>query len=363
MTVFRGLGDDVPDRLRRFIFPLEKALVDRDLVYWGALHGISEMIEGGVTTFADMYYFEEEVARAARQAGIRGVLGQTVVNFPAPDAPAPYGGIERAQRFIAEFRGDPLITPAFAPHAPYTVDAARLREIGRLATELNAPVLIHLAEMTDEVATLRREHQRTPVEYLDDLGLLNRRLVAAHCIFVNETDLALLRLAAERMRRELDAAWRARVAGLPLKTSDELLTLASIVEKESARADERDRIAGVFVSRLRLGMKLQTDPTVIYGIGDSYDGDIRRRDLETDTPYNTYTRAGLTPTPIALPSAAALRAAARPRVTGELFFVATGDPDGAHRFSRTYPEHQQAVAEMLVRQRTRRAAASSEGTR
>jgi len=177
------------------------------------------------------------------------------------------------------------------------------------------------------------------------------------------TDLALLRLAAERMRRELDAAWRARVAGLPLKTSDELLTLASIVEKESARADERDRIAGVFVSRLRLGMKLQTDPTVIYGIGDSYDGDIRRRDLETDTPYNTYTRAGLTPTPIALPSAAALRAAARPRVTGELFFVATGDPDGAHRFSRTYPEHQQAVAEMLVRQRTRRAAASSEGTR
>ena len=193
MTVFRGLGDDVPDRLRRFIFPLEKALVDRDLVYWGALHGIIEMIEGGVTTFADMYYFEEEVARAARQAGIRGVLGQTVVNFPAPDAPAPYGGIERAQRFIAEFRGDPLITPAFAPHAPYTVDAARLREIGRLATELNAPVLIHLAEMTDEVATLRREHQRTPVEYLDDLGLLNRRLVAAHCIFVTETDLALLR--------------------------------------------------------------------------------------------------------------------------------------------------------------------------
>jgi UPF0755 protein len=173
----------------------------------------------------------------------------------------------------------------------------------------------------------------------------------------------LLRLAAERMRRELDAAWRSRAAGLPLNTADDLLTLASIVEKESARADERDRIAGVFVSRLRLGMRLQTDPTVIYGIGDAYDGDIRRRDLDTDTPYNTYTRAGLTPTPIALPSAAALRAAARPRITGELFFVATGDPDGAHRFSRTYAEHQQAVAEMLVRQRARRAAASAEGSR
>ncbi len=193
MTVFRGLGDDVPDRLRRFIFPLEKALVDPELVYWGALHGIIEMIEGGVTTFADMYYFEEEVARAAKQAGLRGVLGQTIVNFPAPDSPAPYGGLDRAKRFITEFRDDPLITPAFAPHAPYTVDADHLREIARLSAELAVPVLIHLAEMTEEVATLRRDHHRTPVEYLDSLGLLNRRLVAAHCIFVTDADLVLLK--------------------------------------------------------------------------------------------------------------------------------------------------------------------------
>ena len=177
------------------------------------------------------------------------------------------------------------------------------------------------------------------------------------------TDLALLRLAAARMRDELDAAWRARAADLPLKSPDELLTLASIVEKESARADERDRIAGVFVSRLRIGMRLQTDPTVIYGIGDAYDGDIRRRDLETDTPYNTYTRAGLTPTPIALPGAGALRAAAQPRVTGELYFVATGERDGTHRFSRTYEEHRQAVAAMLARQRAARAAQAPEGSK
>jgi len=177
------------------------------------------------------------------------------------------------------------------------------------------------------------------------------------------SDLDLLRLAATRMTRELDAAWRTRAADLPLKSPDELLTLASIIEKESAREDERDRIAGVFISRLRLGMKLQTDPTVIYGIGAAYDGDIRRRDLETDTPYNTYTRAGLTPTPIALTSAAALRAAVRPRITGEIFFVATGEPDGSHRFSRTYREHQQAVAAMQSRQRARRAAASAEGSR
>ena len=110
-------------------------------------------------------------------------------------------------------------------------------------------------------------------------------------------------------------------------------------------------------------MKLQTDPTVIYGIGEAYDGDIRRRDLATDTPYNTYTRVGLTPTPIALTSAAALRAAARPRTTGEIFFVATGEPDGSHRFSRTYREHQQAVVAMQTRQRARRAAASAEGSR
>jgi 5-methylthioadenosine/S-adenosylhomocysteine deaminase len=151
------------------------------------------MIEGGVTTFADMYYFEEEVARAAKQAGLRAVLGQTVVNFPAPDAPAPYGGIARARQFIADFRGDPLITPAFAPHAPYTVDAAHLREIARLSAELDAPVLIHLAEMTEEIATLRRDHNQTPVAYLDALGLLNRRLVAAHCIFVDDADIALLK--------------------------------------------------------------------------------------------------------------------------------------------------------------------------
>ena len=193
MTVFRGLGDDVPDRLRRFIFPLEKNLVDREIVYWGGMLGMIEMIEGGVTTFANMYYFEEEVARAAHQLGMRAVLGQTIINFPAPDAPEPYGGFERAKAFIADFRDDPLITPAFAPHAPYTVDAEHLRAIAVAAAELDVPVLTHLAEMTEEMSTLRQQHNMTPVEYLDSLGLLNRHLVAAHCIFVNDTDIALLK--------------------------------------------------------------------------------------------------------------------------------------------------------------------------
>lgn len=193
MTVFRGLGDDVPDRLRRFIFPLEKNLMNREFVHWGGLHGIVEMIEGGVTTMVNSYYFEEEFAATAKKAGMRGVLGQTVINFPAPDSPEPYGGLALAKKFAAAYRGDPLITPAIAPHAPYTLDAAHLREIAREAEALDVPVLIHLAEMTEEMTGLRKDYNMTPVEFLDSVGLLNRRLVAAHCIFVTDSDIALLK--------------------------------------------------------------------------------------------------------------------------------------------------------------------------
>jgi 5-methylthioadenosine/S-adenosylhomocysteine deaminase len=194
MTVFRGLGDDVPDRLRRFIFPLEKNLINRELVYWGALHGFIEMVEGGVTTCADMYYFEDEVARAAKKIGIRGILGESILNFPAPDAPEPYGGLAYAKKFAADWKDDPLITPALAPHAPYSLDADHLRLVAQTSAELNLPVLMHVAEMTDEVATIRKEHNQTVIEYLDSLGLLTPRLVAAHCIFVNDSDIALLKV-------------------------------------------------------------------------------------------------------------------------------------------------------------------------
>jgi 5-methylthioadenosine/S-adenosylhomocysteine deaminase len=193
MTVFRGLGDDVPDRLRALIFPLEKTLIDRELVYWGGLLGMIEMVEGGVTTFADMYYFEDEVAKAATKIGLRGVLGETIVNFPAPDAAEPYGGLAYAKPFIAGFQNNPLIMPALAPHAPYSLDEAHLRLVAKEAETLNVPVLIHVAEMTDEVETLRRERHQTPVEYLDAIGLLTRRVVAAHCILVTDTDIQLLK--------------------------------------------------------------------------------------------------------------------------------------------------------------------------
>ncbi len=167
------------------------------------------------------------------------------------------------------------------------------------------------------------------------------------------TDLELYRLAQRELDAELEAAWSQRIPDLPLNSADELLVLASIVEKETGLAAERPRIAGVFVSRLRRGMRLQSDPTVIYGLGAAYDGDIRSRDLVTDTPYNTYTRGGLPPTPIALVGREALAAVARPDITGDLYFVSSGAGDGAHVFSKTYAEHHAAVQRMLERQRER----------
>jgi len=163
------------------------------------------------------------------------------------------------------------------------------------------------------------------------------------------TDRELYVLSYRKMSEALDAAWSKRVTDLPLSDAYAALTLASIVEKETGLASERPRIAGVFITRLRRNMRLQTDPTVIYGIGPSFDGNIRDRDLRTDTPYNTYTRAGLPPTPIALPSREAIEAVTHPQETGDIFFVATGAGDGSHVFSSTLEEHNAAVARYLAR--------------
>ena len=154
-------------------------------------------------------------------------------------------------------------------------------------------------------------------------------------------DLSILDRAAKAMDEALAASWAGRAPDLPLNSPDEMLTLASIVEKETGQAKERPQIAGVFVRRLRLGMRLETDPTIIYGMGVNYAGNIRKTDLQSDNPYNTYTRAGLPPTPIAMPGKAALDAAAHPATGDALFFVARGN--GAHYFSATYAEHAAAV--------------------
>lgn len=175
-------------------------------------------------------------------------------------------------------------------------------------------------------------------------------------------DTVILGVAYEAMHRALEAAWSARSPDLPLQSPAQALTLASMVEKEARLPDERARIAGVFVTRLRKGMRLQSDPTVIYGLGAKYDGEIHTRDLLTDNPYNTYTRAGLPPTPIALPGRDSLLAAVHPGDTGELYFVATGLGDGAHHFSKTLAEHNSAVKAYLARLRHARQSSAPPAT-
>ena len=203
--------------------------------------------------------------------------------------------------------------------------------------------------------TLKGRSDAEVMAAIDRAGIAaeGRFLPDTHRFAAGTTDVEIYRLANRQLEQALASAWASRVADLPLNSPDEALTLASVVEKETGKASERQRIAGVFVRRLRLGMRLQSDPTVIYGLGSSYDGDIRSRDLTTDTPWNTYTRGGLPVTPIALPGIAALEAVAQPLETGELFFVATGEADGAHVFTKTYAEHQAAVAQMLARQKAR----------
>ncbi len=176
----------------------------------------------------------------------------------------------------------------------------------------------------------------------------------------NTTDRALLGQAYALMQSVLAEEWRARSSDAPVQSPYEALVLASIVEKETARADERPIIAGVFARRLEKRMRLQTDPTVIYGLGAAFDGNLTRKHLRTDTPYNTYTRHGLPPTPIAMPGRAAINAALNPAKGTALYFVATGLSDGSHKFSANKAEHDAAVAEYLRRIRQRRSSGGSQ---
>jgi len=182
MSVFRGLGDDIADRLRRYIWPLEAKILDDDLVYWGSVHGLIEMVEGGVTTLVDSYPFPEATTRAAREIGIRAVILYGVKDDLAP-----------ARKFAETYKDDPVIIPAIGLHSPYGNTAEQIREAAKLSKELNLRISMHVAEMDFEIDELRKKYNQTPVEYLDSLGLLSPRFLAAHCIFVNDSDIALLK--------------------------------------------------------------------------------------------------------------------------------------------------------------------------
>ncbi|WP_027623836.1 amidohydrolase [Clostridium lundense] len=192
MVPFRSLADDEADRLKKYIFPLEKKLVDKDLVYNGARYGICEMLLSGVTTFCDMYYYEDEVARAASRLGIRAIVGETIVDFPSPDSTEPYGGLEYCKEFIEKWHKDELVTPAIAPHAPYTNDSEHLIEAHMLSQKYNVPLIMHVAEMDYEYKKYKEEYNMTPVEYLDSLGILDKNFIAAHLVLVNDKDLDIL---------------------------------------------------------------------------------------------------------------------------------------------------------------------------
>ncbi|EJD6376695.1 MULTISPECIES: amidohydrolase [Providencia] len=194
MTVFRSLADDVPDRLHRYIFPLENKMVSREMVRVGANLANVEMIKGGVTTYVDMYYFEDEVAKTVDKIGLRAVLGESVIQFPVADAKNADEGINYAVNFINQYKDHPRITPAFAPHAPYTNTTEHLQKIAKLSQELDVPVMIHLAETDREQEEIaKRTGGKSPVQYMADIGALNNKVIAAHAIMVDEKDIDLLK--------------------------------------------------------------------------------------------------------------------------------------------------------------------------
>jgi 5-methylthioadenosine/S-adenosylhomocysteine deaminase len=195
MVMYRGLADDLAlmDWLQNYIFPAEAKTVSPEFVRTGTRLAALEMIESGTTTYADMYYFEEEIAKATREAGLRGVLGQTIIQFPVADAKTPAEGLARAEAFIKAFKGDALITPAVAPHAMYTLDRATLVASAQLGRKYEVPVIIHLAETEDEVKTARTDHQNTPTGYLEAIGFWGPRTLAAHGDWVTDEDIAVLK--------------------------------------------------------------------------------------------------------------------------------------------------------------------------
>ncbi|WP_348523073.1 endolytic transglycosylase MltG [Delftia sp. PS-11] len=276
----------------------------------------------------------------------RGVAREAVKAGILTDARLLYAWFRLSGKDRLIKAGNYELTEGLTPYA-------LLQKLARGEESLRALTLVEGWNWRQVRAALAREEfLRHEAAALDDAALMQalgrpglppegRFFPDTYTYAKGSSDLALLRRALHAMDRRLAETWALRAANTPLKSAEEALVLASIVEKETGQAADRARIAGVFSNRLRIGMLLQTDPTVIYGLGEKFDGNLRRRDLQTDTPWNTYTRAGLPPTPIAMPGKAALMAAVQPEQTKALYFVAKGD--GSSHFSATLDEHNRAV--------------------
>jgi 5-methylthioadenosine/S-adenosylhomocysteine deaminase len=194
MTLFRGLHDDVTlnDWLYKYIFPAEAKNVNEEFVRWGTRLAAAEQIRAGVTTFADMYYFEDAIAEETKAAGMRGVLGETFIDFPAPDNKSEAEMLAYTEKFLKRWQGDPLIHAAPAPHSMYTCSKKTLQDAAALGRKYHAPILIHVAEMKKEWEDSEKQNGMSPVQYLEKIGVLGPDIVAAHCIFVDERDRKLL---------------------------------------------------------------------------------------------------------------------------------------------------------------------------
>jgi len=195
MVLYRGLADDLAlmDWLQKYIFPAEAKTVSPEMVRIGTRLAALEMIESGTTMYADMYYFEEEIAKVTREAGLRGALGQTIIQFPVADAKTPSEALARTEVFIKAFKGDPLIIPAVAPHALYTNDRETLTASSALAKKYDVPLIIHLAETKDEVDVIKKDHQSTPTGYLESLGLIGPKTLVNHAVWVSDEDIEILK--------------------------------------------------------------------------------------------------------------------------------------------------------------------------
>ena len=196
MVLFRGISDDLDlnDWLTKYIFPAEAKNVNETFVRAGTRLGLAEMIRGGTTTYCDMYYFESAIAEETKRAGMRGVLGETVIDFPAPDNKTWDAMLSYTDRFLTRWKNDPLIVPAVAPHAPYTVSTDHLKAVRTLADSHNSPIVIHVAETKKEVDDITKQYGASPMAYLDRIGFLNDRVIAAHTVWLTDTEINIMKL-------------------------------------------------------------------------------------------------------------------------------------------------------------------------